>query len=134
MSYTPTEWNSGDVITAEKLNKIENGIAGSGTNSDSSPIIVEAIWNYTGGYSTLNKTWKEINDSFAEGNVIYINIPNTIGVTHAIVTNTVAHQGQYGIGGVCLSLLSSQGFPATSVIFIADNENGYPNEVVQEET
>lgn len=28
MSYTPTEWATGDVITAEKLNKMEQGIAG----------------------------------------------------------------------------------------------------------
>ncbi len=27
MSYTPTNWQSGDTITSEKLNKIENGIA-----------------------------------------------------------------------------------------------------------
>lgn len=27
MSYTPTEWVNGDTITAEKLNKIEQGIA-----------------------------------------------------------------------------------------------------------
>lgn len=27
MSYTPTEWDSGDIITAEKLNKIEQGIS-----------------------------------------------------------------------------------------------------------
>lgn len=27
MAYTPTEWQDGDVITAEKLNKIENGVA-----------------------------------------------------------------------------------------------------------
>lgn len=26
MAYTPTTWNTGDVITAEKLNKIETGI------------------------------------------------------------------------------------------------------------
>lgn len=26
MAYTPTEWETGDVITAEKLNKIEAGI------------------------------------------------------------------------------------------------------------
>lgn len=26
MAYTPTKWNDGDVITAEKLNKIEEGI------------------------------------------------------------------------------------------------------------
>lgn len=27
MSYTPTVWNTGDTITAEKLNKLENGVA-----------------------------------------------------------------------------------------------------------
>ena len=27
MSYTPTEWKSGDVITAEKLNNLEQGVA-----------------------------------------------------------------------------------------------------------
>lgn len=27
MSYTPTEWQTGDTITAEKLNNMENGIA-----------------------------------------------------------------------------------------------------------
>lgn len=27
MSYTPTTWTNGDVITAEKLNKIENGLS-----------------------------------------------------------------------------------------------------------
>ena len=26
MAYEPTEWKKGDVITAEKMNKIENGI------------------------------------------------------------------------------------------------------------
>ena len=30
MSYTPTVWQNGDVITAEKLNKLENGVAGAG--------------------------------------------------------------------------------------------------------
>lgn len=31
MPYTPTQWRSGDVITSEKLNKIEGGIASNGT-------------------------------------------------------------------------------------------------------
>lgn len=26
MAYTPTKWNDGDVITAEKLNKLEEGV------------------------------------------------------------------------------------------------------------
>ena len=29
MSYTPTNWQTGDIITAEKLNNMENGIASS---------------------------------------------------------------------------------------------------------
>lgn len=33
MSYTPTEWSNGDVITAEKLNKLENGVADCGESS-----------------------------------------------------------------------------------------------------
>ena len=31
MSYTPTEWKNGDTITAEKLNKIEEGIENNST-------------------------------------------------------------------------------------------------------
>lgn len=27
MSYTPTAWQTGDVVTAEKLNKLEEGVA-----------------------------------------------------------------------------------------------------------
>lgn len=30
MSYTPTEWDIGDVITAEKMNKLERAVAGGG--------------------------------------------------------------------------------------------------------
>ena len=26
MAYTPTTWNDGDVMTAEKMNKLEQGI------------------------------------------------------------------------------------------------------------
>ena len=40
MSYIKTEWNSGDVITAEKLNKLENGVAESGAGGDNGPLIV----------------------------------------------------------------------------------------------
>lgn len=26
MAYTPTQWNTGDIITAEKMNKLEQGV------------------------------------------------------------------------------------------------------------
>lgn len=39
MSYTPTEWATGDVVTAEKLNKIEGGIQEAGELPKQSGIV-----------------------------------------------------------------------------------------------
>lgn len=33
MSYTPTNWKSGDVVTSAKLNKLEQGVADAGGGS-----------------------------------------------------------------------------------------------------
>ena len=30
MSYTPTEWKTGDIVTSTKLNKLEQGVANAG--------------------------------------------------------------------------------------------------------
>ena len=30
MSYEPTNWKSGDVVTSAKLNKLEQGVSGGG--------------------------------------------------------------------------------------------------------
>lgn len=46
MSYEPTIWECGDVITAEKLNKMEEGIANGGGECDFSTAEVTII--YTG--------------------------------------------------------------------------------------
>lgn len=48
MSYTPTNWNTGDTITASALNKIEQGIANAGSIS-----VIDAVIyfpNSTVGY------------------------------------------------------------------------------------
>lgn len=60
MSYEKTTWSSGDVITAEKLNKIENGVENS-----NSVLIVHRV-SGDGGYA-LDKTWKEIHDAYVSG-------------------------------------------------------------------
>ena len=39
MSYTPTVWQTGDTITAEKLNKLENGVASGGGSGEPDFII-----------------------------------------------------------------------------------------------
>lgn len=50
MAYEPTEWKSGDVITAEKLNKIETELA--------SRFLIITVEN-----GHLSRTWQEIYDA-----------------------------------------------------------------------
>ena len=71
MSYTKTNWNSGDVITAEKLNKIEDGIedasSGSGSGGGGSEggsgfreIVIDSVTGVSG------VTWDELTAEFLE--------------------------------------------------------------------
>lgn len=55
MSYEPTNWKDGDLVTSAKLNKIEQGIAAGGG--------VLIVHEDEGG--TLDKTWQEIYDADA---------------------------------------------------------------------
>ena len=67
MSYTPTLWATGDTITAEKLNKIEDGIVGVGAGL----FVIHA----TGVANSLNrqtqptfdKTYAEVLSAFNSG-------------------------------------------------------------------
>lgn len=43
MAYTPTTWNTGDVITKDKLNKLENGVAAIGDGMTGTITAVELI-------------------------------------------------------------------------------------------
>ena len=40
MSYTKTNWKDGDVISAEKMNKIEQGIEDAGASGGSGDVLV----------------------------------------------------------------------------------------------
>ena len=64
MSYTKNTWETGDVITAEKLNNLETGVA----NHD---VFTVSIVDDDGSYHT-DKTVSEIMDAFTAGQkVIY---------------------------------------------------------------
>lgn len=64
MSYTPTNWNTGDTITASALNKIENGIANAGGGGGA--VII------TDDGTALDKTYAEIYDLVNSGTPCYI--------------------------------------------------------------
>lgn len=65
MAYTPTTWNTGDDVTATKLNKIENGIANAGS------AVICNLTNSGSGY-VLDKTVQEIYDALENGTSAYI--------------------------------------------------------------
>lgn len=52
MAYEKTVWQSGDTITAEKLNKLEDGVENS-YNYNSDIVIKEDGWEYSYGYTTI---------------------------------------------------------------------------------
>lgn len=62
MSYTPTNWNTGDTITAAAMNKIENGIANAGGGKyDAYNYIISQVDN---GTPVLEKgEWSDIYDA-----------------------------------------------------------------------
>ena len=64
MSYSKTTWENGDVITAEKLNHAENGIAAA------APVIVTFV--YEDEQEHLSMKAGEIADALANGLMVYL--------------------------------------------------------------
>lgn len=68
MSYVPTEWETGDVVTAEKLNNIESGIV---NNNIYIASIISNVDESTGEETvTLDKTWQEIFNATQTGRLV----------------------------------------------------------------
>jgi len=65
MAYNKTNWKTGDVISAEKLNNIEDGIAGA-----SGMLVVNSTTDENTLITSLDKTWQEIYDAMLTGGAI----------------------------------------------------------------
>ena len=68
MSYTPTDWKTGDIITAEKLNKLEQGVSGGEGNSDFYIVNIEITGMFEG--ATCDKTVAEMQAAVADGKIL----------------------------------------------------------------
>lgn len=85
MSYTPTEWKSGDIVTSEKLNKLETGVAGA-SGASSGPIIVTAAPDQMMAAMVLDKTWQEISDAGCGFIILDLGAEGGAGVTIMPIT------------------------------------------------
>lgn len=88
MAYTPTNWKDGDIISAEKMNKLEQGVAEGGggvllvnvtESSDgggSTPVVNSAspMLTAVGTLSsfTANKTYAEVDAAVKSGKMVYL--------------------------------------------------------------
>lgn len=65
MAYTKQTWNNGDIITADKMNHMEDGIA------SSDAMIVRSV-DDDGTFIIYDKTWQEVTNALKNGMPVYI--------------------------------------------------------------
>ncbi len=73
MAYEPTVWKTGDIVSSEKLNKIENSIANTGilvVNVTPTVTKIENNTFFTNG--TVDKTYDEMLEAYNAGKLVVV--------------------------------------------------------------
>lgn len=107
MSYEKNEWQTGDTITAEKLNNIEDGITSGG--------VLIVTGEESDETMTLSKTWNEINE--ASFPIIVISTP--FGTQFMYVSDVSIYQDNYNV--TCFDV------DGDKYTFTAETADGYPS-------
>lgn len=77
MAYVKTTWETGDVITAAKLNNIEDGIA---AIKGVMPITISGDET-----ATLSATWQQINDAIGSMTPVFVFAPEYNSMSYMVV-------------------------------------------------
>lgn len=90
MSYDKQTWVDGDLITAEKLNHIEDGIAnaGGGTASMTVNVTDTTVDDFT---FTLDKTFVEIKAVMDAGGLVAFNMEGSTGIAAFVADSVCCH-------------------------------------------
>ena len=80
MAYTKTNWKDGDVISAEKMNKIEQGIADAGSSGGSGDVLVVDI---------DTATFSEMYEAIQDGKTV-------LGKNCLVITNLISESAPIG--------------------------------------
>ncbi len=88
--YTKQTWNTGDIITAQKLNHMEDGIASSGgfliTFTPANDEEAEVI-------GTIDKTYSEILSAIQSGRIPLMNVIVSNNIAMSLIYNAVVYTG-----------------------------------------
>ena len=118
MAYTKQTWECGDLITADKMNHIEDGIEEASSGGGTEPLVVGVNVTTEGTTTTytLDKTWQQIHDAYPN---VYIGTANE----SLAVLGVSIISGIYGL--VAYAVPQSQD-DASFQGFRTDTANGYP--------
>ena len=105
--YEKQTWVTGEVITKEKLNHMEDGIA------NSSGFLITTINTETG---KLDKTWNELHNAFEAKIPVFVWMPKTIG-SDMFIINQVWEDGVFGVEWVN---------GTNEAVFTTTDPNDYP--------
>ena len=123
--YEKQTWNTGDVITEEKLNHMEDGIA-SGC-SGGGVMIVNVNHDRDTGNDILDKTWKEIHDAYISGTTVIIKkegsgvMPdNRLNLVLSVRNAVNLESASYDV------LVMNENANPPFTVYDTDSETGYP--------
>lgn len=123
MAYTPTNWQTGDIITAEKLNKAERGIA------DAFPLVV-GVRMAEGSQSAMvmDKTYADIEEAIDKdlpvimNQKVYASEDELLGAYLYYLMSAGTSQ----TSGYEVTVLSVQGGKVTVCVFKASSKTDFP--------
>lgn len=112
MAYTKNTWKTGDIVSSQKLNHMEDGIS----NSENVFIVGGASFGKGGDIEgTLDKTWQEIHDAMLSKICIVV-ITDDNSIVQKLITNVdVDLDSGYSVlveGGSQFSTGTANGYPA----------------------
>lgn len=95
MSYTATNWQTGDVITAEKLNHIEGGIESAGQVDTGDAVVINA--SLSGQNVVFDKTYAELLPLAYDGDMFYVKYPEGGSYEGFYYSTVVGEQESIGL-------------------------------------
>lgn len=95
MSYTPTEWKTGDVVTSAKLNKLEQGVADAGGGG---ALFVEFTYNASDTTYTSVSLASDVITAFFAGTPVMFHFPSVEGGPSGDIVKAVTWMSRPGEG------------------------------------
>lgn len=122
MSYTPTVWKTGDIVSSQRLNKLEEGVRDAYevmviniVTEDPAQSAKNLLRASRGGSTVfLDKTWQQIFDALIAGKLCAIKRTGEGVASFAPVTTASTEEGSYKIlsGAGNFKTSSADGYPS----------------------